>query len=277
LLPYLVVKPLMFEKAIGAATGWYTGMVFVAQGALIVIMFFFASTNPALFPRIQELRDLINPPSLEGVSRTVRLAGSYDVAGIQPDGTRYQSTLHIRQRRYSYEAVWEDAAGQRRTGVGIAQGDTLAVSVGARNKNCTIAVYEVQPDGSLEGRWRIGNADALRDEQAIPAEPSAMSSITGVYTATGTQSNTGDRYRIRLVIEQQGKGYSVQWFTQDGSQLTSEGTGLLQDNILAVGWNGGLACGVALYQIQSEPQTTLHGMWIMDEQTEIGIEQAVRR
>jgi hypothetical protein len=79
------------------------------------------------------------------------LAGTYSVAGRNPNGTTYQGTVRLTQQDRKYALLWTVGASSYR-GVGALEGNILTVDWGDK----TPVVYAVMEDGRLKGLWAAG-------------------------------------------------------------------------------------------------------------------------
>ena len=77
-------------------------------------------------------------------------AGPYDVAGRNPDGSRYSGTLKVYTVGPTYSLEWL-IGRSRYVGLGLRQDRLLGVTYGS--DSCGVAVYTVSEDGRLEGDW----------------------------------------------------------------------------------------------------------------------------
>lgn len=139
-------------------------------------------------------------------------------------------------------------AGTAAHGIGLLEDDILAVGVG-----CSVAAYQVQPDGSLVGRWSGGQQ--FGHEQATPQAPALPGTLATTYTITGTNPE-GDTYDGTLTLETRGAVYHLSWHI---GEMRYTGVGLLQDATLAVGWGKQPTCGVIAYRVL--PDGALSGQW----------------
>jgi tetratricopeptide (TPR) repeat protein len=94
------------------------------------------------------------------------LTGVYSVTGTNQKGNSYTGHLTITLNGEVYEFSWQ--AGGTYRGIGLRQGDHLAVSWGA--ESCGVAVYQIQPDGALEGIWALPGQAQPSSERAVPHE-----------------------------------------------------------------------------------------------------------
>ncbi len=77
------------------------------------------------------------------------LEGTYDIEGKNPDGQAYKGTLKVKKDGDGYTFNWD--AGRLTSGFGIKGGDFIAVGVGG--KQCSFVGYDIQADGTLQGKW----------------------------------------------------------------------------------------------------------------------------
>ncbi|MEM0980531.1 MAG: hypothetical protein AAGH78_09665 [Cyanobacteria bacterium P01_H01_bin.58] len=99
--------------------------------------------------------------------RSDGIDGTYGVKGRNPDGSQYEGTLAVTAQDQSYRFAWQ-VGEDNFEGVGIQAGETVAVGWG--QGNCSVAVYEVNPEGQLTGLWSTEGGKALGIETAIPIQ-----------------------------------------------------------------------------------------------------------
>ena len=104
----------------------------------------------------------------EGESeKAVRLSGSnvvgdYEVTGTNPDGTEYKNKLTITSSGPAFIFKWTGA--NTLEGVGIRQGNFVTAGFGG--KQCSFVAYQINADGSLDGRWGGGGTVNFGSEKA---------------------------------------------------------------------------------------------------------------
>ena len=82
-------------------------------------------------------------------------AGNYAVAGQNPDGSAYEGTFELMEGpSAAWVARWNVGNAQI-IGLGLIQGGMLALSFNVEGRP-GIAVYGVEPDGTLRGTWTSG-------------------------------------------------------------------------------------------------------------------------
>ncbi|GGK47196.1 hypothetical protein [Salinarimonas ramus] len=96
------------------------------------------------------------------------LGGTYAVRGTNPGGQgEYRGEVAIVPAGEAWQVAWT-IGGARHVGTAILTGDTLSVVYQPEGELPGIAVYELQPDGSLEGTWTGLGGNALGTEEWVP-------------------------------------------------------------------------------------------------------------
>ena len=90
------------------------------------------------------------------------LDGVYDITGKNPEGKEYKGTLTVIQSGDGYTFDWN--TGNTLSGFGIRAGSYAAVGFGG--KQCSFVGYDVQPDGTLQGKWGSQGSRSLGTETA---------------------------------------------------------------------------------------------------------------
>jgi hypothetical protein len=89
------------------------------------------------------------------------LTGTYDCQGVEPDGTPYQGVVQIVPNHGSYDVIWVFSSGQQYAGLGVVNGDVLAVSYFTNRPG--VVAYKIE-DGAtprLQGQWTVVGAGAV--------------------------------------------------------------------------------------------------------------------
>ena len=95
------------------------------------------------------------------------LASRYEVAGTNPDGSRYSGTLAIEViSNTTYTVRWDIAGGVYR-GFGMRMNDALSATYTLGGQPGLI-MYRVHPDGALEGIWAVRGQSGNGTERATP-------------------------------------------------------------------------------------------------------------
>jgi hypothetical protein len=93
------------------------------------------------------------------------LVGTYDCQGVEPDGTPYHGLVQIVANRGSYDVVWIFASGQQYAGLGVVNGDVLAVSYFTNRPG--VVAYKIENSDSgpkLQGQWTVAGAGRVFNE-----------------------------------------------------------------------------------------------------------------
>lgn len=189
--------------------------------------------------------------------------GRYNIIGTNPNGSIYKGALEVVEHGDVYEFRWN--AGRQYNGVGIRNGDVIAVSFadGAQGKGCGVVDYVIMDDGTLDGRWGYWGTNESGTERAVRT---AGSGLLSTYAATGTNPN-GTQYRANLVVAQFGKLYGFAWSNH------TEGIGIERGDHISVGI-GGKRCGFVSYRVK--PDGTLDGVWGGYGTDQTGTEKATK-
>lgn len=176
------------------------------------------------------------------------IAGKYNVNGTNPNGSTYKGTLEVIPHGDVYQFRW--SAGNQSDGVGVINGDVVAVAYasGANGKGCGVVDYNINGDGSLDGKWGYWGTDESGTETATRT---SGSSLEGEYDGTG-KNPAGTTYKVKLTVEPAGNLYHFVWTNN------TDGVGIKQGDNVAVGI-GGARCGFVAYEIKSDG--TLDGIW----------------
>lgn len=100
--------------------------------------------------------------------------GIYDVTGTNLDGTAYTGVAQIRSIGLtSFNIIWR-IGDMLVEGVGMASGRSVAVTYGVAQRP-GMGIYQLNPDGSMDGEWTIVGAPAVGRERLVPrpAAPAA--------------------------------------------------------------------------------------------------------
>lgn len=91
------------------------------------------------------------------------IAGTYNLAGTNPDGSTYSGTVEITLvEGATYTVTW-NLPTQVFQGTGTLDGNTFTVDDGE-----FITVYTVQPDGVLNGTWSSAGQEGTGTEVLTP-------------------------------------------------------------------------------------------------------------
>ena len=147
------------------------------------------------------------------------ITGSYIVLGTNDNGSDYHGRATISREEDAYFMKWVIGKDEFEAKGGLL-GTVLAV-----HSNFTV-VYDVQPDGTLLGKW--GNDGA---EKLIPVpEKAFFEDISGSYIASA-QGTDGSDYNSKVTLSKDGDSYLAKWFFLEKEY---QGKGILSGNILMV-------------------------------------------
>lgn len=192
------------------------------------------------------------------------IAGEYNVAGTNENGSPYRGALAIIKHGDVYQFRWN--AGKQYDGIGVPNGGVVAVAFtgGASGKGCGVVSYKILADGTLDGVWGYWG---LNESGTEKAERTSGSGVEGEYNTTGTNPN-GNGYKGKLTVASRASGYTFAW-----SNNTS-GFGVRQGDTLSVGL-GGSRCAFVAYEIK--PDGTLDGIWGGYGTDKTGTEKATKK
>jgi hypothetical protein len=196
------------------------------------------------------------------------ISGDYTVSGQnEGGGGDYAGELKVSKRDQVYQFSWT-SGGKTYDGVGVQGGSSVGVAFteGTDGKGCGVVLYQIKPDGTLEGKagyWGVNTAETET------ATRTSGSGLEGSYDLKGTNTDGGN-YTGKLTVKKEGAGYRFQWSAP--SALT--GFGIQGADMVAVGI-GGNQCGFVGYDIQ--PDGSLSGKWGSPGSTSVGTEVAKKK
>ena len=108
----------------------------------------------------------VNTMETEKATRTsgTDLEGDYDITGKNPEGKEYKGKLKVKKDGDGFTFAWD--AGNSFEGFGIRAGNYVAVGFGGAK--CAFVGYDVQSDGTLDGRWGSQASKKFGTETAKP-------------------------------------------------------------------------------------------------------------
>lgn len=93
------------------------------------------------------------------------LVGTYDCQGVEPDGTPYRGVVQIIPNAGTYDVIWIFASGQQYSGLGVVNGDVLAVSYFTNRPGVVAYKIETGDKGPrLQGQWTVVGAGKVFHE-----------------------------------------------------------------------------------------------------------------
>ena len=93
---------------------------------------------------------------------------TYTVHGTNFDGSSYSGTARIEATgTHTCSIVWQTGTSSS-YGNCMIRGDTLAASYTLDSGHVGLVIYDILPDGSLDGTWTVNNSDGLGTEVLEP-------------------------------------------------------------------------------------------------------------
>lgn len=120
-------------------------------GAGMVWELFQASAAAAVVPPASSASP--SPTAAQSAPQIPNLEGTYSVAGVNPNGSRYRGTVNVTSDGDLYRFRWR-VAGQTFRGQGKLSGRTLTIDWGQASP----VIYQVKDNGTLTGSWDDGRA-----------------------------------------------------------------------------------------------------------------------
>jgi hypothetical protein len=93
--------------------------------------------------------------------------GVYEVTGTNLDGTPYSGLAQIQTTGLASFSIRWRIGGNLIDGLGFASGRTVAVTYGLATRP-GIAIYTLNPDGSMDGEWTIVGSPRNGSERLVP-------------------------------------------------------------------------------------------------------------
>lgn len=93
------------------------------------------------------------------------LVGTYDCQGVEPDGTPYHGLVQIVANNGTYDVIWMFGSGQQYAGLGVVNGDVLAVSYFTSRPG--VVAYKIENNDKgprLHGQWTVVGAGQVFKE-----------------------------------------------------------------------------------------------------------------
>jgi hypothetical protein len=84
------------------------------------------------------------------------ITGKYNCEGTNPAGKLYRGTVTIAKKGDAYYLKWSLNAGDTYAGIGIREGNVLAVSYYGGISG--VVVYRIEKGNKLVGKWTIADA-----------------------------------------------------------------------------------------------------------------------
>jgi hypothetical protein len=202
------------------------------------------------------------------VSKDGDVAGSYSITGKNPTGQAYQGDLTIRKQDEVYQFSWK-VAGSAYDGVGVRDGDLIAVGYGAgeSGKGCGAAIYKIG-DKMLEGTLGGWGVNQVGTQTAVLLKESDKGEI---YSVSGTDTDGSD-YRGELFVAAS-KSDVYQFAYAENGKAKYVGTGIKVGDYFGAGM-GVIKCGYVVYEVKGD---RLEAAWGVIGDGKLGTEIATRK
>lgn len=94
------------------------------------------------------------------------VSGRYTVEGRNFDGSRYRGVAEIMvTSKNTCRIVWN--TGSTSEGICMRNGKTFAATYGS-GSTTGLVIYEIRPDGRMEGLWTMADREGVGTEALIP-------------------------------------------------------------------------------------------------------------
>ena len=114
---------------------------------------------PMPMPPASAIAAPLMPPAATAPETGTPLVGTYDCQGVEPDGTPYRGVVQIVPNEGTYDVIWIFASGQQYSGLGVVNGDVLAVSYFTNRPG--VVAYKIHSGDNgprLQGQWTVVGA-----------------------------------------------------------------------------------------------------------------------
>ncbi len=244
------------------------------QGKVVGVVTFYArggqNLNFAL--AINEVKPFIDSRSRLSLDQFVtasesedEITGSYRITdAYNPDRTTYTGTVNATKRGDVYRLIWKFPSSQNQAvyeGVGIVENNILCVGWDVVGKHHGVVVYKVRGK-NLEGKWAVQGSKFIGSEDL-----QGPAGLNGTYKIIRSSSPFSEKgYTGTVTIEKRGDVYFLNWKLERERHI---GVGILQDDLLIVGWGKDQSTGVVFYQLTDRG---LIGKWAIPSATAMGVE-----
>lgn len=93
------------------------------------------------------------------------LVGTYDCQGVEPDGTPYRGIVQIIPNAGTFDVIWTFGSGEQYSGLGVVNGNVLAVSYFTNRPGVVAYTIEAGDKGPrLQGQWTVVGAGKVFQE-----------------------------------------------------------------------------------------------------------------
>lgn len=198
-----------------------------------------------------------------------RLEGVWGITEARtPRGQSYTGSLEITAIGNTdnlYQVSWQTSQGNY-SGLGFYEEGRLLVGAGLDEGIYGVALYRIQNDGTLDGKWTLSTAQGEVGTEFATGGRSGQ--LAGSYQVRSTDPGEPDStFTSELTITESRDIYQVTWNVDD---QTYRGIGLRVDDWLVVGWGTSPNLGVFDYGFRGNEGTA---RWARTGSRELGMER----
>lgn len=198
-----------------------------------------------------------------------RLEGDWRITEARtPRGQAYTGNLDITALGNTdnlYQVAWETSEGNY-SGLGFYEEGRLLVGAGLDEGIYGVALYRIQNDGTLDGKWTLSTANGEVGTELATGGRSGQ--LAGTYQVQSTDPGEQDSsFTGELTITQSRDTYQVTWNVDD---QTYRGIGLRVEDWLVVGWGTSTNLAVLDYEFKGNEATA---RWARTGSRELGMEK----
>lgn len=208
------------------------------------------------------------------------IEGSWTITEAKtPNEDEYSGTLDIAaagEVENLYELSWETSTGSY-SGLGFLEDDRLLVGYGLTQQIYGVALYRINGDGTLDGKWTFSRSNGeVGTEKAEKTTGDNSNRVEGEYRVGGNDPGSTDpedpdsSYNGSLTIRKVRDTYQVSWKVDNQIYL---GVGLRRGDWLVVGWGPGDGFAVMDYEIDNNKA---NGRWAISGDADLGVEKLTR-
>lgn len=225
----------------------------------------YSSTDSAQNTKAQGLPVLAQSRSENEIEGTWKITEGKNV-----DGEKYTGTAEIEAKSSAdnlYSFSWKTSEGEY-SGLGFLEDGHLFIGWAPEGEVYGVLLYEIQSDGTLEGKWTYNSASD-GEVGTETATGGRKDKIEGEYKISG--KDIGGEYNGRMNISRSGDTYQLSWTVDD---KTYRGVGLRSGDWLVVGWGPNTEnFGVLDYKINGSKAT---GRWALPGRSQLGVDKITR-
>jgi len=183
-------------------------------------------------------------------------------AGKTTNQTPYSGTVQIHPMGQIYSLSWLTTLGDY-PGIAFFENGNLYAACSSDHAY-GISLYQINSDGTLDGKWIANNTGIVDTEKAVGGTPNQ---VAGTYNVQGTLWKSSS-YEGVLEVTPFGEIYQISWLV--GTEY--KGVGFQVNDQLIVAWGEGSLYSLH-YQIQGDRAT---GQWAKSEDSTLGTETLYR-